>query len=165
MARARNVEDCATFDEVDELLRYVPPTGVFYWKVSLSNRALAGSEAGCLDKSSGYIKIKIHGKLYLAHRVAHLLMTGHWPDRDPDHKNRIRHDNSWENVKELAPNRHASMGNQSPQGGRTSGFKGVIWYKRDEKWRAEIKIHGTFVYLRHFADESLAALTYDLLQN
>ena len=96
----RLISECATFERVDGLLRYVPLTGIFYWKVSLTHSIKVGDEAGSPDKN-GYILIKIDGKLYRAHRIAHLLMTGHWPEGEPDHENRNPSDNSWINICEV----------------------------------------------------------------
>jgi hypothetical protein len=153
------IEDCATFDRANELLRYEPETGLFYWKVSLNNKAKAGTEAGTLHSKS-YIKIKIDGKKYRAHRVAHLLMTGHWPEGNPEHENRIRHDNRWENIKDLATV-YENGGNQGRQSNNRSGLKGVLWYKKTKKWLAHIGCFGKQIHLGYFEDLRLAGLTYD----
>jgi len=63
----------------------------------------AGAEVGSSDKD-GYLNVMLDGKVYKAHRLAHLLMTGHWPERNPEHENRIKSDNRWENIKDLARN-------------------------------------------------------------
>jgi hypothetical protein len=149
---------CATFDRVDSLLRYEFLTGKFYWKISRGRTAKSGSEAG--SYSEGYIVIKIDGKSYKAHRVAHLLMTGSWPDGEPDHENRIRHDNRWENIKDLVSDRSESMGNQGIRTDNSSGMKGVTWHKRIQKWQSRIGM-GKLIHLGIFDDPSLAGLTYD----
>ena len=43
----------------------------------------------------------------------------------------------------------------------TSRFKGVSWIKREQKWRARIKIEGKETYLGRFLDEVDAAHAYD----
>jgi hypothetical protein len=53
---------------VDFLLSYDPETGKFFWRVS-RYKVKAGSEAGYLNRSKGYIEIKIDGKSYYAHQV------------------------------------------------------------------------------------------------
>lgn len=100
----------ATFERVNELLRYEPETGKLYWKISRKGVKGAGSEAGCLRKD-GYIYIGIEGERHLAHRVAWLLHEGHWPDGNPEHENLIKSDNRWENIKDLATGSE-NMGNR-----------------------------------------------------
>ncbi|WEL95620.1 HNH homing endonuclease [Xanthomonas phage vB_XooS_NR08] len=74
-----------TFEDVDKLLAYEPETGVLTWKVFRGYTAKAGSVAGCLDKTVGYIQVWANGKRYLAHRLAWLLHTGAWPIQHLDH--------------------------------------------------------------------------------
>ena len=50
-------------------LEYNPDTGAFTWKAT-SRRGFVGKSAGCLCTRDGYIRIRIHGKLELAHRLA-----------------------------------------------------------------------------------------------
>jgi len=149
-----------SFEEVDSLLSYNSETGILRWKVPRKGTKGVGSEAGCMNKKTGYIIIGLHGKIYYAHRIAHLLMTGFWPYMDPDHENRIRHDNRWENIRDLAT-KHESMGNQGLRGNNTSGLKGVSWYRSSQKWRVRIAIHWKHIHLGYFDDLRLAGLTYD----
>jgi len=121
----------------------------------------AGSEAGCLNKDSGYIVITIDGKPYFAHRLAHLLVIGSWPDGNPEHENRIRHDNSWDNIKDLAGNQSENLGNQSLSRRNTSGAKGVSWDRVNRKWHANIEVFGKKITLGRFGDFRLAGLHYD----
>lgn len=85
------------------LLDYNESTGVFRWNVLAGNRILAGSNAGSIDKGSGYIVIRIKDTNYLAHRLAYIWMTGEAPDMI-DHRNTIKTDNAWLN---LRPTNHA----------------------------------------------------------
>src|ERR1019366_6377154 len=127
-------------DMVEGLLSYDPETGKLYWKVSPKHSHVkAGSEAGSLSSSHGYVQIQIAGRLYQAHRIAHLLMTGHWPERDPEHENRIRSDNRWENIKDLAT-KSQNQGNKGLNVNNNSGFKGVAWDVQRQKWISYIKI-------------------------
>lgn len=43
----------------------------------------------------------------------------------------------------------------------TSGFKGVSWRERDDKWGANIKVNGVQRYLGSFTTRELAAAAYD----
>lgn len=158
---ARLISKCATFERIDSLLSYNPERGVFYWKVSPCKRLKIGSEAGCLNKRNGYIQIGVDGKIYLAHRIAHLLHEGRWPEGNPEHENRIKTDNRWENIKDLAKNQTENLGNQKLQSNSTSGLKGVSWNKQNRKWEAYIKFHKKTIHLGLFDDPHLAGLHYD----
>lgn len=147
-----------SFERVNELLRYVPLMGKLYWKLSRRGTKGVGSEAGTL--SNGYIQIMIDGKHYLAHRIAHLLMIGRWPERNPEHENQIKSDNRWENIKDLAT-KSQNQGNRGPYLNNTSGLKGVCWDTQRKKWRAYIKERGKLIMIGRFTDLHLAGLTYD----
>jgi len=150
-----------SFEKVDEILRYEQETGKFYWKVRRGGSARVGCEAGNLDSTSGYIRISLEDRLYQAHRVAHLLVTGHWPEGNPEHENRIRHDNRWDNIKTLARNQSENMGNIGLSSHNTSGLKGVCWDTQRKKWLAYIKEHGKVIMIGRFSEYRLAGLMYD----
>jgi HNH endonuclease len=80
-------------------LKYDPLSGIFIWKYRLAGKNLIGTEAGTLN-SRGYLQIKILNRRYLSHRLAFLYMTGKWPKLEVDHKNNIKTDNSWDNLRE-----------------------------------------------------------------
>jgi hypothetical protein len=88
-------------------------------------------------------------------------MTGHWPDGNPEHENRIPGDNRWENIKDLAPSQSENGGNQGLRRNNTSGLKGVSWLSAKQKWMAKIEIRRKQINLGHFVDPHLAGLTYD----
>jgi hypothetical protein len=149
---------------MDKFLSYDPETGILLWKVSVGSRALAGSEAGCLNKSSGYIQIRIHGRKYYAHRIAHLLMTGHWPDGNPEHENLIKTDNRWVNIQTLAPSQSENGGHRGLQRNNTSGLKGVRWVKGhwvNGRYVSRVHFRGKQIHLGYFDDLRLAGLHYD----
>src|ERR1019366_5029466 len=116
-----------TFEMVNKLLRYDPEMGKLYWRISSAKRIKVGSEAGSLSKSTGYITIRIEGKLYQAHRVAWLLHEGHWPEGNPEHENQNKSDNCWKNICDLAT-KSENGANQVISNRNTSGLKGVTWH-------------------------------------
>lgn len=72
---------------------YDPETGALTWRVTLQNRAPAGSPAGC-PNGRGYLRVKLNGLNLKAHRVAWYLHHG----ADPglflvDHIDRNRSNN------------------------------------------------------------------------
>jgi hypothetical protein len=89
-----------SIERLRQVLAYEPDTGVIRWKIT-SGRAVAGREAGCLDKSSGYIRVRIDGFPIMAHHVAFALMTGRWPELIIDHIRGKEAGNAWGNLREV----------------------------------------------------------------
>jgi hypothetical protein len=129
-----------------ELLRYDPDTGLFTWRVSVGGRGAKagngkfkpGQEAGCLD-GDGYRVIRLDGRLYRAHRLAWLYMTGEWPALEVDHKYGARSDNRWIMLAEKSSggnhqNRVCSSG--------STGFLGAHLDSRSGKFASSIAADG-----------------------
>jgi hypothetical protein len=87
-----------TQNRLQELLEYNPLTGVFTRRVN-SGHAKAGAVAGT-KHIDGYIMVGVGGDKYFAHRLAFLYMTGEWPISGVDHRNTIKSDNSWGNLRD-----------------------------------------------------------------
>ncbi len=51
--------------------------------------------------------------------------------------------------------------NQKKRKNCSSKFKGVCWFKRDQKWQVEIQVKGHKKYLGRFSNEEEAATVYD----
>ena len=107
----------------------------------------------------GYIRIKVNGKLYRAHRLAFLYMTGSTPLDCTDHINGIKNDNRWCNLREATKqeNRH----NTGVQKNNTSGFKGVSWHKHAKKWRARARFNKKEIHIGYYNDANLASEAYN----
>ena|SRR3990170_2060869 len=86
-----------TQERLKELLRYDPRTGGFAWLVQRSNIHV-GDVAGTL--SHGYVTIGVCGIRYRANRLAWFYMTGAWPRDQIDHKDTIRSNNRWKNLRD-----------------------------------------------------------------
>ena len=109
---------------------------------------LAGSVAGHLNKSSGYITISVDSRSYRAHRLAWLYVYKKWPEDCIDHINHIRTDNRIENLREVEKSQNQK--NMSKDRRNKSGHSGVIWYKAYEKWSAEIWVNKVKHFLGYF---------------
>jgi hypothetical protein len=133
--------------------------GNLIWKYLSRRKERIGRIAGSKSNSDGYVYIKLCGKKVGAHRVIFYMHHG-WVPEEVDHKNRIRHDNRIDNLRD--PGSHTNnLGNQSHQTGRSSKYKGVCWDKSRGKWMAMIKNNRKKNFLGRFSDEKLAAQAYN----
>jgi hypothetical protein len=109
--------------QLKETYSYNPTDGSFIRIKRTSNRFI-GEIVGCLDKSTGYIKLGIGLKVYHAHRLAWLYTYGHLP-KYIDHINGIKHDNRLCNLRDCTNSEN--MRNSKIRSDNTSGVKGVSW--------------------------------------
>ena len=128
-------------------IKYNPETGVFIWEKPTSFRVLKGSEAGNIAPT-GYLTIRLFGKLYQAHRLAWLYMTGEIPSKHIDHINCKKSDNRFKNLRE-ATNSENVM-NSGVRSNNTSGHRGVKWNKNRSKWVADCTANGKRHFLGYF---------------
>jgi hypothetical protein len=139
-----------------ELLHYDPETGCFVWRVARSARAKAGTVAGSLWR--GYVNISVDAKIYTAHRLAWLYVTGAWPTNVIDHINRFRSDNRWCNLRLSTQTLNAQ--NARLRRDNQSGAKGVSWHEGNRKWRARIQADKKQLFLGWFSTFEDAAAAY-----
>lgn len=132
-----------------EVLSYNPRTGVWRWPETATHM-MAGRLAGCTGPY-GYRYIGVDGERYFAHRLAFLYMTGSWPTHMVDHKNRVRSDNRWSNLRNVT-NAENQQNQCGPQRNNKSGYLGVCWNKAKMKWVATIRTHGLIEHLGAFYD-------------
>ena len=94
---------CITLNEVHAEFKYNPVTGVVTRLIkSANNKHKKGDVVGSLDKEKGYLYTQIGGKRIKLHRLIWFYMTGEWPEW-VDHKNRIKNDNRWCNLRNVNP--------------------------------------------------------------
>lgn len=139
------------------LLHYDPETGVFIRRVSTAPRAMAGSVAGDPD-SKGYLRLRIDGKRYLAHRVAWFYMTGVWPPDEVDHKNLNRQENWWDNLR-LADTQ-TNKWNRGAYANNQSGLKGAHYRRTNGNWAARIRVNGKNIQIGVFSTPEAAHAAY-----
>ena len=85
-------------------------------------------------------------------------MTGEWPSTIVDHKNRIRSDNRWENLRTATRSENGI--NSQVKKNNTSGFKGVHKL-RDGGYVARIGVNKERKYLGYFYSAEEAGCAYD----
>jgi hypothetical protein len=148
-----------TQERLKELLEYSPDTGLFFWRQDRGGRR-AGDIAGC--KKRTYIVISVDDRVYRAHHLAWLYMTGEWPEPFVDHRDLNKHNNVWDNLR-LAT-KSQNMANVGVIKSNASGFKGVSRYLAGEKygkpWQACICVNNKSKHLGHFATKEEAHAAY-----
>jgi hypothetical protein len=146
-----------TVQRLRELLAYDPETGVFTWLVTKSSRAVKGSVAGSIN-GEGYRQIQLDGAMYAAHHLAWFYVKGGWPTEQIDHRNCTRDDNRFTNLREASGNQNKR--NTRISRNNTSGFKGVYFDKRSNRWRAYIHHERRQRYLGTFDTATEAHAAY-----
>jgi len=138
-------------EKLKRLTIYYPETGVFFDRET-------GVLIGSLNTSEnqGYWSMSIKGIRGNRSRLAWIYMEGFDPKGyDVDHKNRIRFDDKWENLR-LAT-RQCNSRNCNLKKANKSGITGVFWFKRDRKWTAQIFINYKAKHLGYFDTKIEAA--------
>lgn len=141
-----------------ELLHYDPETGVFVWReriLSQNRPSLMGGKIAGGINSKGYRVMSVDGKLYRASRLTFLYMEGYFPEHEVDHRNRIRHDDRWCNLRHVSS--QCNSRNCSLLKRNTSGITGVRWTKRRQRWLARIVIFRKAIHLGYFSSKLDAA--------
>lgn len=143
--------------ELQKLLSYDPETGIFRWLAPNSNRVCVGDVAGT-HNSHGYVQIGINKILHQAHRLAWLYVYGENPPNEVDHINGIKNDNRISNMR-LAI-RSENGRNVEKHLDNTSGFKGVSWNKRKNRWHTQCMVNGKRHHLGLFLTREEASAAY-----
>lgn len=157
MLRSPNRADI-TAEQVRAMLDYDPITGALTWRIRKARWIAIGDEAGHIVKSSGYRVIGIGGALYLAQRLVWLHVIGHWPLGEVDHRNGLKADNRFANLRDVSGrvNRHNVT---KARAHNATGILGVH-LKRPGKWSAQISNRGKSFYLGTFDSPQLASAAY-----
>lgn len=127
-----------TQQRLKELIYYDPETGIF-------TRLKNGKIIRGVNETTGYQHVHVNGKYYAASRLAWFYMEGYWPENEIDHKNRIRDDNRWINLRHVS--RSCNVRNSSISRRNTSGITGVSWDNQYQNWRVHIRINDIAINL------------------
>ena len=128
-----------TAEKLRELLHYDPETGVFTRRVQTGGRygAAVGTVAGTLI-DAGYVMISVMSKQYRAHRLAWLYVTGEWPAGEVDHRDGVRANNAWKNLRDVPPTTNRQNQRRAMSNSKT-GLLGASYSARDRRFVARIK--------------------------
>ena len=146
-----------TLQRLQELLRYEPMTGNFYWLTKRPGTKI-GSVAGGLT-TKGYVVIRIDNHGYKAHRLAWMYIHGTWPAEHIDHIDGDRSNNRLTNLREATETQNKYNMGLSPL--NTSGRKGVKPTKNKSRYVASIRINGKLVHLGVYDTLELASEAYE----
>lgn len=134
------------------ILDYDPITGIFTWKVKISDKVVVGKRAGSA-KPNGYRFIRINKVSYREHHLVYLFILGYLPKGHIDHINHNPSDNSWSNLREVTPQEN---GKNHPKTKRNkTGFVGVS-QKPNGKFIARIYVNKKHIFLGSFETIDLA---------
>ena len=139
----RTERDTFTAAQIRHMLDYDPTTGILTWRHRPErqrkwNTRYAGKPAGTRGKT-GYVYIELRKGLPTgAARIAWLHVTGEWPSSMIDHRNGVRDDNRWSNLRLATTSQNAT--NKAKQRNNSSGFVGVHFNSQNGKWRATINV-------------------------
>ena len=156
-------------------LHYDPETGTFTWlsrpvkkryasHYKIWNARYAGTSAGHVNKTSNrwikYLEIKIDYRIYKAHRLAFLYMTGKLPPANMavDHRDGDGLNNRWANIRIATSSQNC--GNARIPKNNTSGFKGVSYVKASGRYHAYITVNCERINLGFFDTAEEAARAY-----
>lgn len=143
--------------DIKDYISYNPDTGVFT-RLKTSGGCIPNSIVGT-KQSAGYIRLRVKRKLYLAHRLAWWFVYGKMPDHNIDHINGVRDDNRICNLR-LDTDKQNQQNITTLSKNNKSGFAGVSWSKRMNKWRADIYIEGKSIYLGNYDTPEEASAAY-----
>jgi HNH endonuclease len=104
--------------------------------------------------------IGVGGRKYQASRLAWLWMTGEWPRDQIDHADTDPSNNRWANLRQATGTQNGA--NTRARSRNAIGLKGVSWYKRYDKYQAQIQTQGRQIHLGYFDIAQDASFAYDV---
>ena len=130
-------------------LAYDEETGILTWKIKkngIRKNRVAGTMFTCERTKTQYLRIRVNGKAYMAHRIAWLIITGEWPESLLDHINGNGLDNRKENLREVSIATNAKNARLSSR--NTTGTTGV--YCINNQWKAFVRVDYRLIPLGSF---------------
>jgi hypothetical protein len=147
-------------DVLNKLFEYQPDTGYLIWR-SGTGRSKAGAVAGTMSYRKGKpraLSVCVSKRLYQAHRIIWKMQTGKDPVDVVDHVNGNPFDNKWINLREAT--KSENQWNRKKTDRNSSGYKGVYFDTRTQKWTAQITKGGKNHYLGRFEKPESAYEAY-----
>lgn len=148
--------DLPAVQRLRELFSYDRETGVVTRLIPRGDQR-AGAIAGSLG-NQGYMKVSVDGRHLLLHRVIWAMETGAWPADEIDHRNGVRSDNRWLNLREA--NVVQQRQNRKRSKLNTSGLVGATRTSDKKRWRSSIRANGVRLFLGNFPTAEAAHAAY-----
>jgi len=112
-----------------------------YWK-----------KVGISKNSRGYYNCRIGNRLYRHHRVVYFAHNHEWNINDSSHDNYIDHKDGNPSNNHITNLRVVT----NAQNQQNTNRKGYTYNKKEQKWKAYIKVNGKRTYLGYFNTEEEA---------
>lgn len=145
------------FKRLHEAYDYDAERGWLINREKRSRMSVIGSRAG-YDSVRGYRHIKIDGTVYVEHRMIWLYHHGSLP-KIVDHIDCNRSNNRIENLRAASNGQNQQNARKSYR--NKSGYKGVSFHKKSNKWIANIGFDGKKLYLGSFDSAEEASKAYN----
>lgn len=148
---------------IRECLNYDPKSGILIWVKPQCSRLRVGQRAGSSRFNPSPYRVINFGSVgqrarhCFEHHVVWYLMTGEWPTKQIDHRDRNGLNNQWANLR-LATTHQQQLNKRSSRP-NTIGFKGLRRVKSG--FVAQISIKGKNKYLGRFSSREEAAAAYE----
>lgn len=147
-----------SIERIHERLEYLPDVGHLLRKYRYREYDI-GSRAEYID-GHGYFVVSIDGISIGAHILGWALYHNQWPENIIDHINRIKLDNRISNLRDItiAENNR----NRPLQRNNTTGFAGISYDPRRQKFYAKLKLNHKTIHLGTYEDINEAVLARDM---
>lgn len=139
------------------LANYDPKTGILSWKVNRGRMAKKGDVLG-RSVFNGRCQVIVCGKAYSVQNLAWLHFYGNWPEILVDHIDGNPLNNKISNLR--ACNHAENNQNTLKYKNNTTGWKGVDFHKKTQKYRARISAFGKSTVIGYFDTAEAAGLAY-----
>lgn len=139
-------------ETLHELFEY--REGNLYWKIRSSNNVQIGDKVG---NNKLYSHTSLKGKKVYVHRIIFMMFHGYLP-LIIDFKDCNPSNTKIENLREADQSKVRC--NSKKRKDNTSGYKGVSWCSRKEKWHARVTTKKKAAYLGYFECKEKAYQAY-----
>lgn len=136
-----------THKELLRLVSYDPNTGSFSANVARGSLS-AGRVISVDPEKNGYVRLRVNGKGYLAHRLAWFYTHAVWPPVQIDHINCDKQDNRICNLRLATSSQN--HGNRMKPKGYSAPLKGAHWNRFRNYWQSYIRVNGKSFFLGRF---------------